>query len=1623
MRTVEQQLGQWQQELLDLTNRNRLLNFRPSTSRPISLQLTAPDLSGIYQGLIDGKGFRITGDDRLDSPDEADDQEHLTISSQVSMGLAPLPTVEAKERRASASAISAGVPLSPGPGTAISTIGSERTNRVAQRLHVRARASEQEQGVNTLFAIFGLLKWQEKAGEATWRYAPLVMLPLRLEEYARDGAFRIVSAGDDPEFNQTLVEKLRRDFGILVNGELEEETTLSTSFQEVRAAVTRQLGWEVVEQMHVGLFQFYKLRMFTDLTEHLDIASNHDIIRALALENATIAATPEAFLGEDELDRVVSPDQSFAVLDADASQLRAIQAATRGAHLVIQGPPGTGKSQTIANIVAESIAAGKSVLFVSEKAAAIEVVYRRLSSRGLGDLSLMLHSQKASKRDVIYDLASRMEPDGVSTPTPEDELGLQRLQEIRTRLNAYANALHREREGLRSSAFSIHAELAALQDVPLLAVPPPPDLDLTRERLDQMAEQVGQLAHYASVLDEGTAHPWFGVHHRQLGLGERESLRQNLVSLRKVLDELIAQGADLAKALALSAPTSLTDVRILTRIAGGVRITERPRSTWLDPNRIAHARSLAEEAKTHAGELEKLRQRVLGTYGGGVLKLATPEAISSFERGAFARFFSVAYRGHRSQMRSAARDGQQRPVEEELSTLRDIREIRAHEGWFRQRDSELFGELGLRLDENGSFNAADWTRVASGVAGAAAILTHFPDGPPPSFINKMSEHAVRDLIGPIQDRLGEALDRFDHEARKTRTFFVDSMSGLDDASSGRQTLSVLHRQIDARLARFEDLEVWLRAHGILDRVDSYGLRDIVEHLRRERIQPASWSSVLRRLLLTHWLDGVYRDDANLRTFHGEEHEAAIQRFRDLDHHYLDESARRVRQALAARQVRITTFHGGEPGLLRYEAQKRKRHLPLRRLFERIPNLLQTLKPCLMMSPLSVAQFLPAHLYRFDVVIFDEASQVRPHDAIGAIIRGRQLVVAGDTKQLPPTSFFDRAADSDEVDGDQDIGALESILDALLVKGMVPLELLWHYRSRHEDLIAYSNHHFYGRRLITFPSPVADRSTTKGVRLEFVPSGRYEDATDKVLRTSIKVNREEARHVAKLVLAHARDRPEESLIVVTLGMNQRDVIEDEIKQARLLDPLVDDFFRDDSPDPFYVKALEQVQGDERDVIMISVGYGKNAQGHLSHNFGPINQDGGERRLNVLVTRARHQVILVSSIKAGDIDLMRTQKLGPRLLKNYLDFAERGPIALEAETTGGDGDYESPFEEEVGEALRRAGIQVRRQVGTSKFRIDLAVVDPKHPGRYILGIECDGKTYHQSKTARDRDRLRQEILEGLGWRIHRIWSTEWLRNPARELDRLIGRIDELLSAPDLDSSDPSREAPNATELVAARAGAIPEGPPQDEQTPSALAQTGLSDPPEMALEATSVSFALQPYAIANLEGIHEGELLSVSLTSLVDAVVACADVEGPIHHDLLVRRVVTGWGYHRSGSRLTARVDQALSVAIGQGRIRQDRQFVWASGFAVLAPRGSTVDGIVRDIQHIPAEEIALVMRLLLEQAFSLSKEQLIAQTARLLGYQRTGRDIERCLQAVLSQTLATGQVEIIADRYRIVPKPG
>ena len=573
------------------------------------------------------------------------------------------------------------------------------------------------------------------------------------------------------------------------------------------------------------------------------------------------------------------------------------------------------------------------------------------------------------------------------------------------------------------------------------------------------------------------------------------------------------------------------------------------------------------------------------------------------------------------------------------------------------------------------------------------------------------------------------------------------------------------------------LEDWIDFVSIRNQCKESGLSDFIEKVEELEIQTDNILNVFLKRFYKLWLDVTLSKYPAVFSFRSRNQQAIIDDFNKLDKMQLEIARLRIREALIAKlpDMNVTTSSLEEIGILKRELSKQRNIMPLRRLFKAMPNLLTTLKPCLMMSPLSVSLYLQADGYKFDLIIFDEASQICTENAIGAIMRGKQIIIAGDRYQLPPTSFFnatysDNDFDAYDEDYYDDLNAFDSILDEA-ANAIPERTLKWHYRSRHENLIAFSNAKIYKNELTTFPSYI-DNSNNLGVEYIYVKNGVYD-------RGARKSNVIEARRVAELVFEHFDMYPDRSLGVVSFSESQQQAIETAIRQKRLVNPSYENFFDEDKEAEFFVKNLENVQGDERDTIIFSIGYGKDANGVMYMNFGPLSRNGGYRRLNVAITRAKYNVKLVGSIQPTDINIDKTNSEGVKMLKDYIEFAINGPSYLqnEIELNNSNKD-ESTFEEAVYDFLTKNGYVVKTQVGCSDYRIDMAVKHPTLDGIFVLGIECDGISYHSARTARERDRLRQSVLEDMGWTIYRIWSTDWIKDAKTEGEKLLCAIEEAI-----------------------------------------------------------------------------------------------------------------------------------------------------------------------------------------------------------------------------------------------------
>ena len=859
---------------------------------------------------------------------------------------------------------------------------------------------------------------------------------------------------------------------------------------------------------------------------------------------------------------------------------------------------------------------------------------------------------------------------------------------------------------------------------------------------------------------------------------------------------------------------------------------------------------------------------------------------------------------------------------------------------------------------------------------------------------------------------------------ETWNWFLTQFS--DSASFKALSFVTVADRVRKALTGLYYLEEWVDYQSHRSIMVEHQLSACVEQYETLVVPPDLYVPAFQKQFYRLWLDAICAQKPAIANFRRKTHEDLIDSFRDLDREQLNIAKYRVIAKISDRMPSMDRMMSAndETAILRRELQKQRKIMPLRKLFQEIPNLLLTLKPCLMMSPLSVSQFLHAASYRFDLVIFDEASQVRTEDAIGSMIRGTQVIIAGDNKQMPPSNFFNAAASEDDFDDESeeesynDTNAYESVLDetsAILARQW----LRWHYRSKHEHLIAFSNVKIYDNGLTTFPSST-DKAAHMGVEYIYLENGVYERGKSQ--------NLSEARRVVELIHDHILHRPHRSLGIIAFSMKQQAAITMAVNQFRFSHQEFESFFDEEKDEPFFIKNLENVQGDERDTIIFSIGYGKDSNGKMYMNFGPLNNNGGYRRLNVAITRAKYNVKLVGSIQPTDIDLERTSAEGVKLLRAYIEFAIKGPTVLDQSISVTDVvSCESPFEEAVYDFLADRGYQVSTQVGCSGYRIDMAIKHPTLSGRYVLGIECDGASYHSARTARERDRLRQEILEKIGWKIYRIWSTDWIKDPTTEGLRLIQAIDQaIVSYSDdvLASPDPSNQILESSRKNDFYATDVGEPSEQDlahvgsVQGQRVETETILDPTDQIYLEEKPVDDTKKgnlQFPIYTETNPWEGYKDDVNRTAEEAAILYVVTHESPIHIELLSQRMAPVYGNQKATAKIVDFVTRNLKHNLkDEIFVRGDFCYQKNAPIQVRIPNGDTGKRLVK---YISPEEIGEAILSIVRASIGIQKRDLFVEAARLFGFNRTGGNIETAMNNAFMKLIEQGWLNETEGKVR------
>ncbi len=1336
---IEREFKNLRKELLDLSLRNPLLNFK---ERNRTLSFTNQRPRDVYKTLV------------LENK-----RMHFLSSKESKEGSKALNMIEDKLGF-----------LTPEDKKNLKTdLSKQELEKRLRYIDQQAKTMVQEQGYNILYIAAGFIEWIDRKKPRQKNLAPLILIPVEIERKSVGKNFSLSWTGEDIQNNISLHAKL------LENGielpKFEQTSALEATdiyFESVKKAIAPIKNWEInTEKVSLGFFSFTKFIMYNDLNpeswaDNVDLTTN-ELIQAIFNPKKNVY---DDTFEEDEVDEKLHYKTMYQVLDADSSQIAVIENVKAGHNLVVEGPPGTGKSQTIVNLIAELIAEGKTVLFVSEKMAALEVVKSRLDSVGLGKFVLELHSNKTRRKKFLKNLqkATNVRP---ARDLKLDQT-LRKLETLRSQLDAYAEVIHKPVANVKLTPFELYGMKESSESyfkkqnrmLPLVRFDN--SEEISEKDLDDIILSLENLAELYGTISKNN--PWSYCNPKSLLPADLREIEMLIRDSLDSLNEFRYEMSVVNEVYGIKVPDTLEEYRdSITALeilsSDSVNLIDSSillnREWYNNPERALTLIKLLNEYQKTSHLFDKFTDYLL---------IADLDIIiRDLEKDSHKKFRLFGGNTHKEELESLYKG----PVPDDRQVIKELLEVRKNIK-VRQslQDNE---ELGYR------YFGALWSKKAN-IKELQQVN---------SWMNKFtylvsngtfSEATIKLLSNDLfQVNINSGIEDYIEKG----DIFYDNLTRLESKLNPRSKLifkkesnevpfEMWEKQLNKWKGQLSSLHLWSQysntKKACLHTKASIFIKTIEKRsIKKDDVKPLVLGNFADSLL-----NIVFSQNEVLSTFIGELHENRIHDFKDLDRKIINLNRKRIFNKLNSQIPKIYgNTEDEEAKILAGEFTRKSGHLPVRTLLEKAGGTIKKIKPVFMMSPLSIAQYLdPTNpKLQFDVVIFDEASQVKPEDALGAFMRGKTAVVMGDTQQLPPTSFFDQMTDYES--GEEVATALdmESILH--LCKLSFPVKMLkWHYRSRHESLINISNREFYDNELLVYPSP-SHNDPELGLKFHYNPNTAYD-------RGNSSANYKEAKDVVAEIFRHFNKwGDKKSIGVGTFSVAQKNAILEELEIERKAHPEFEPLFSDKRNERFFVKNLETIQGDERDVILISIGYGFDTEGKMSLNFGPLNQDGGERRLNVLVTRAREKCVVFSNFRAHDIHLTANPPFGVKSLKSFLEYAENLQLNQYSENNDDYGD--TPFEDAIYDFLVSNGYAVDEKIGCAGFRVDLAIIDEENPGKYVLGIECDGRNYASSKVARDRDRLREQVLTGLGWNIYHLWSTDWYRNSDLAQSKLIDYIE--------------------------------------------------------------------------------------------------------------------------------------------------------------------------------------------------------------------------------------------------------
>ena len=1519
-KTEVNKLDIWERKLLDFSLRNNFLNL---SIRSRAIQFISFDVASIEDYLQENTEYCIhpipEGAVRVDR------EERLLRSSMVS-ALEPLVLNDITKQKLLHTYYS-----------------EEETQQVLKNIYRHARTTREETGANPLYLAIGLLRWYEKKNSPKARYAPLLLLPVDLV-YKR-GRYYVRKRDEEISLNITLIEYIRQTYGIRIKGidplpHDEHGVDVPLVFAQVRDALREQSKWDVEEECVLGTFSFNKYLMWHDIHNHREQLISHPVVSSLVSGSLQWQPQPlQTNLAEE--DKHLAPGCIALPVPVDSSQLSAVLEAGRGSSFILYGPPGTGKSQTITNLIANALYQGRRVLFVAEKMAALSVVQKRLEKIGLGPFCLELHSNKVTKKHVLEQLDKALHAAKIREPEEYDAVA-QKLYERRMLLIQYLESLHEDREGSKFSLYECISRYESYDVEPLTVLLNEKLAHLDGELLTIYEELLGsKLPAVLNVVGQPSEHPLVGLY-------PTLDCIQDPQTLARLLDEGAALAERIQRARALLTEilgADLEDSELSFRL--GLDLLSVISSSPLTQSSVA---SVAFDARQkdqlyliweHMKNRDELHRMLTADCREEFLEVDALSLLQEWkaiqDTWFLPRFFSS-----RSYLKKLSFYSDKLQNQTVAAYLERVLEYQKEVKYCVDNSSVMPQLLGSTLSTEELGGVVEYLpRLAQAVESLADAL-HLSV---PSVQDRIKSIPSEELSHKLQglDTLPDEWSQYLKQSEPWVTYHFPSDRPFSESLSSR---FVCWQANQGQIAKWYS---WAQLRGELS---SQGLDVIVQEVESTQVDTAQLTNAFYKGLYRALAEQKISRRELLCTFEGELFDQQVQRYKDLTAEFQELSKKMLYARLSNQLPHIyeDLDNSSEIGRLNRNIANGGRGTSIRQLLDDIPNLLPRLCPCMLMSPMSVAQYIDLGAEKYDLVVFDEASQMPTSEAIGAIARGNALVVVGDPKQMPPTSFFGTNSVDEE---EESIDDLESILQDCQALSLPSLQLNWHYRSRHESLIAFSNHEYYDGELITFPS-VDDQAT----KVRFIQvKGIYD-------KGKTRQNKAEAEAIVHEVCRRLRDENlrGESMGIVAFSAAQQNLIEDTLTDCMARDASLQEL-ADQLHEPIFIKNLENVQGDERDVILFSIGYGADSMGQLSMNFGPLNKVGGERRLNVAVSRARCEMLVFSTMTSDQIDLRRTKAKGVEGLKHFLEYAERQTLARRPQSDSDSADR--IIAEQIADRLQRAGYPAMIQLGRSSFKVNLAVALPSAPDCYRLGILIDGETYRRTQTTRDREVGQPGVLGNLNWEVMRVWSPDWFRQPDLVIERILTRLNSLPESPVKPQSAPVTSPFSITEA-------------------------------EIIAEPTTSSAAL--------EYPDTESYVSTSLEAFVCEVVT---LEQPITYSLLSKRVAAFKSFTRVTPTITGIVDSLLPLFYTS--LDREGLVLWKSqadqehweGY-----RPNTAE-TKRSIEEIPSVELMEVLLEVVKQNISIAPDAATLSAAKRMGFSRRGANVEAAFTYALEQLLKNG----------------